>query len=299
MSPAGVAVADDGTVYITDNSSVGLGERRIDKVHQDEVLTVVAGKGTGQLSDGIAAANAAIDPEAIALMHDGGLVVADRLVNRVRIIGPPLPGPGSSDTVADLLIASEDGAQVFVFDRLGRHLRTVDAVTAVTLLRFGYDAQGRVESLIDRDGNQTRVERDAAGAPTAIVAPFGQRTALALNSKGLLQAIVDPAGGSVAMTYASGLLETYTDARGGVHRFTFDADGRLVKDENPAGGALSLTRTPTTTGFNADVATALGRITSHQVDFTRSGATTWTDTDPAGVRTTTSQDELGNWSIDY
>jgi YD repeat-containing protein len=101
------------------------------------------------------------------------------------------------------------------------------------------------------------------------------------------------------MTYASGLLETYTDARGGVHRFTFDADGRLVKDENPAGGALSLTRTPTTTGFNVDVATALGRITSHQVDFTRSGATTWTDTDPAGVKTTTSQDELGNWAIGY
>jgi RHS repeat-associated protein len=156
-----------------------------------------------------------------------------------------------------------------------------------------------VESLTDRDGNQTRVERDAAGAPTAIVAPFGQRTALALDGKGLLQAIVDPAGGSVAMTYANGLLETYTDARGGVHRFTFDADGRLIKDENPAGGALSLTRTPTTTGFKVDVATALGRITSHQVDFTRSGATTWTDTDPAGVRTTSSQDEVGNWAIDY
>jgi YD repeat-containing protein len=187
---------------------------------------------------------------------------------------------------------------VYVFDRLGRHLRTVEAMTSVTLLQFEYDAKGRVTTLTDRDGNQTRVERDATGAATAVVAPFGQRTTLSLDGNGLLRSIVDPAGGAVGMTYAKGLLETYTDARGGVHRFEFDPDGRLIKDENPAGGSQSLTRTTTATGFNVDVTTAMGRTTSYRVDFTLGGMMTWTNTAPDGAQAVSTYDGKA-WSTVY
>ncbi len=248
----------------------------------------------GQTSDGIAAALANITPESVALLPSGDLVFADREMNRVRAIGSAMPGLGTSD----MLIASHDGKQVYVFDQSGRHLRTVDAMTGVTLLQFGYDSQGRVATLTDRDGNQTSVERDASGAPTAIVAPFGQRTTLSLGADGLLQNIADPTGSQVSMTYANGLLQTYTDARGGVHRFQFDANGLLIKDQDPAGGSKGLNRTMTETGFNVDVTTAMGRTTSHKVDFTLAGGTSWTNTAPDGTKATSSYD-LVNWSASF
>src|SRR5438132_4234644 len=90
----------------------------------------------------------------------------------------------------------------------------------------------------------------AAGNPSAIVAPFGQRTTLAVQGDGYLSRVTNPAGEAVQLTYnsgnAAGLLATLTDPRGHVHRYLYDAMGRLVRDENPAGGVTTLARTDLT-----------------------------------------------------
>jgi YD repeat-containing protein len=285
--PTGLAFAPDGTLYAADRN-------RIFKVDTEGRFIHLAWDTFGELGDGVAASRAAIAPESLALLPTGDLLFADREMNRVRVISQALPGVGASD----MLIASQDGKEAYVFDRTGLHLRTVDAMTGVTTLQFGYDSQGRVATLTDRDGNQTRVERDASGAPTAIVAPFGQRTALSLGSDGMLKSIADPMGGQVSMTYSKGLMATYTDARGGVHRFSFDDAGLLIKDEDPAGGSKTLTRTMTGTGFNVDVTTAMGRKTSHRVDFSYPGGTTWRNTAPDGTSAVSSY-KLGNWEASY
>jgi hypothetical protein len=41
--------------------------------------------------------------------------------------------------VGEFTIASADGGSLYVFDRSGRHLRTVDALTKAVALKFGYD----------------------------------------------------------------------------------------------------------------------------------------------------------------
>jgi YD repeat-containing protein len=285
--PTGLAFAPDGTLY-------GADRNRIFKIDTDGRFIQLAWDTFGDLRDGVVASRAAVAPESLALLPTGELLFADREMNRVRSMSPALPGLGASD----ILIASRDGKEAYVFDHTGRHLRTVDAMTGVTTLQFGYDAQGRVAALMDRDGNQTRVERDASGAPAAIVAPFGQRTTLSLGGDGMLKSIADPMGGQVSMTYSNGLMSTFTDARGGVHRFTFDDAGLLIKDENPAVGSKSLIRTMTETGFNVDVTTALGRTTSHKVGFSYTGSTTWTNTAPDRTATSSTYGR-STWQASY
>ena len=43
----------------------------------------------------------------------------------------------------------------------GRHLQTLNTLTAATLFSFGYDSAGRITSITDGDGNVTTVERNS------------------------------------------------------------------------------------------------------------------------------------------
>ena len=84
----------------------------------------------------------------------------------------------------------------------GRHLQTLNTLTAATLFSFGYDSAGRITSITDGDGNVTTVERNSNGDRTAIVAPFGQRTTPSLDSNGYLASITDPAGDANQYSYS-------------------------------------------------------------------------------------------------
>ncbi len=107
----------------------------------------------------------------------------------MRRISRPLPiGDGGVG-----LVPSPDGRQAFRFDAAGRHIGTVDGVTGGTLLTFGYDSAGRLETVTDADGNETQIEH-AGGAPTAIVAPGGQRTELTVDANGWLSSVEDATG---------------------------------------------------------------------------------------------------------
>ena len=119
--------------------------------------------------------------------------------------------------------------------------QTFNGLTGAQLLSFGYDSGGRLSSITDNAGNVTQITHDADGNPTAIVAPFGQTTQLAVDNNGFMSSITDPAGATIQLANSpTGLLKTYTDARGNVHTFDYDASGKLLKDEDPAGGATTL-----------------------------------------------------------
>src|SRR5207244_3291991 len=107
--------------------------------------------------------------------------IADTFVNnRIRQVAPALRGL----SMGDMLIASEDGAEVYLFDAHGRHVRTQHSLTGILRYQFSYDSAGLLASVTDGDGNVTTIERDARGNATAIVAPFGQRMALHLDANG-------------------------------------------------------------------------------------------------------------------
>ncbi|MCI0623163.1 MAG: hypothetical protein L0387_16165, partial [Acidobacteria bacterium] len=79
----GLAVAPDGTLYLSDR-----GNHRIRRVGTDGIISTIAGTGiAGYSGDGGPAANAQLHfPEGLALGPDGSLYIADSLNNRVRKI---------------------------------------------------------------------------------------------------------------------------------------------------------------------------------------------------------------------
>ena len=185
----------------------------------------------------------------------------------------------------DIVLASEDGSEVYVFDSNGRHLRTLDALTGGLRRQFTYSAEGYLVSITDGYGNVTSIARSGS-VPTAIDAPGGQRTALGVNGEGMMQSISNPAGETYFMAYSTGgLLQTFTDPRGNVHRFTYDARGRLVLDQDPAGGSISLARTEQPNGYTVTSTSALGRVRTYQVEQLSTGARRRTVSAPSGART--------------
>ncbi len=230
----------------------------------------------------------------VAVAPDGTIYLAETSGSSnlafVRAIRPAFPGLGASN----MLIASADGGEVYEFSSTGRHLRTRDGFTGKALAVFDYDGAGRLVAVRDSLGNTTTIERNAAGRPIAIEAPFGQRTALALDGNGYLRQVTDPAGNRVVLTHSTtGLLTELRDPRDKVHRFAYDAVGRLVADSAPDGAVKTLARTVRDSGYTVTVSTEMGRSTAYAIDNLGNGAERRTVTDPAGLATVTHRTPSG------
>ncbi|MBK6695252.1 MAG: hypothetical protein IPG50_24030 [Myxococcales bacterium] len=312
------AVAWDGRggfYFATAGGGTGYGESQGDRIRHvtaEGIVESYMGDGTLNIADNsgrgggmpASALKPGVDGAWIVggmkLGPDGALYVGNILPNYqggvITRVSPFLPG----FTGADLAVPSESGNEVYVFNSVGRHLRTVSN-TNVTLQTFGYDSAGRLTSITDRSGNVVTIERNASGQMTAIVAPGGQRNTLTVDGNGYLTAVANPAGQAYALGYApGGLLASLTDPRAGVHSYEYDGLGYLVKDTDPAGAATTLARAAdgTVTLTNAlgltqsfAVATA-GSLTETRTSTAPSGAMTTTSTNTAGV--TTSTDSVGD-----
>ncbi len=221
-------------------------------------------------------------PLDLAFGPDGSLYVSDTGNHRVRRISP-----GQAALLdEEVAFPSADGSLLYTFDTKGRHMRTLNAVTMVPVYEFGYDDAGRLIEIVDQDGNVTTIERDEEGVPVAFVAPGGQRTEMTWNDDGYLASMTNPAEETTSLTYYDGgLLETLTDARGNVHRFQYDAVGRLTYDEGPTGESSTLERTDLSTGYQVDVRSTLGRTTSYTVTYSPDGTVVTRVTSPSGAVT--------------
>jgi RHS repeat-associated protein len=216
----------------------------------------------------------ALDPAGpVLVLGDGGRRSAEALGTIIRTKS------------GDVLVAAEDGGEVYVFDSSGRHLRTLHALTGTVRYTFAYDGSGSLTAITDGNGTVTTIERDAGGAPTAIVAPFGPRTTLTLDPQGYLARLTNPAGEAVQLGYTTdGLLTSLTDPRGSVYAFSYDAEGRLLRDEDPAGGFKALVRTADDVGYTVSVGTAQGRTTSYRVENPPDGGQRRVTTFPSGLQ---------------
>ncbi|MCP5197341.1 MAG: hypothetical protein H6974_11225 [Gammaproteobacteria bacterium] len=282
--PWKITVGLDGSLYIAD-----YGNHRIRRVGPDGITTTVAGTRLiyGISGDGGPATQAALyHPQGVAVGPDDSLYLADSHNQRVRRIGPALPGFNGTD----LAMATPDGRQLDRFNSEGRHLSTVDTLTGATRYTFGYDSTGWLTSITDADGQVTTIERDSDGQPTALVAPFGQRTTLTVDSHGYLASVTNPAGEAYQMqSTADGLLTRFENPRGYASTFTYDALGRLEQDANAASGRQTLSRTELANGQGFTVArtTALNRTTTYTLEDLSTGDQQRTVTTPDGLTTTT------------
>jgi DNA-binding beta-propeller fold protein YncE len=232
-APSGLALGPDGGLYIAD-----AGNQRVPRVAPDGVITTVAGCGKSDardLGDGGPALSATLGLSTdlgpgqgrlcgLAVGPDGDLYVADAAHGSVRRIAPAFDGISDSE----ILLTSEDGKELYVFDGFGRHLKTLDAATGAVIYRFVYDAAWRLKEIHDGANAVTKIERKG-GRPTALIAPDGKRTTLETGDDSRISRIVFPGGEAATMEYdAGGLLTSFRDARGNVAHYHYANDGRLA-----------------------------------------------------------------------
>ncbi|MBN1422700.1 MAG: PKD domain-containing protein [Planctomycetes bacterium] len=268
--PRGIAVSPGGIIYIAD-----YGNHSIRRIGPDGIITTVAGTGTlGFNGDGRPATDARLQyPVDVVVGPDGSLYIVDSGNYRIRRVAPALPG----FTLEDIVIGSERGTAAFVFDAVGRHLRTVATLEGVDLLRFDYDEAGRLTRIEDQDGNATAIERDGDGTPVAILSPLGLRTEFDLDANGYLAAITDPTGAVTRFTYSEdGLLQERADPEGNTSMYTYDDLGRLTRAEDPAGGFQTFERRSFEGGYEVTRTTALGRVATYRVEDLPEGETRFT-----------------------
>jgi RHS repeat-associated protein len=240
----------------------------------------------GDLSDygaaiGTKISNASASPFDIA--PDGRIALPTEL-SGLRTIQPGIPGYSESG----YLVPSSDGREVFRFDPSGRHTETLDALTGVPLEQFAYDAEGDLQSITDRDGRTTTIERNGAGEPTAIVAPTGERTTVSLDPEGNLASVTRPGLPATQLHYgAGGLLTEEVDAAGGVHKFTYDSNGFLTSDTDPDNVKSTISSTPEAKGRTVTVTTPLGRTTIFKNSGNEETGFERTVTEPSGAQTVT------------
>ncbi|MEG4506100.1 putative Ig domain-containing protein [Microcoleus sp. F6_B4] len=140
----------------------------------------------------------------------------------------------------------------YTYNNLGKRLTETRKVTTPygleeLVTEWKYDAEGRVESVIDAEGYLTKYEYDANDNRTAVVDGSRRRTEYVYNEKGQLKDIIypdknpnDPTKNlKLNNTYdAAGRLVTRTDESGRVTQYKYDDAGRLTEtiypDKTPA-----------------------------------------------------------------
>lgn len=285
--PTDVAMGRDGSLYIRHDQNGTPSDSLISRVRPDGRLEHVAGHlrgdcGFSRSPEGEQATRSCIEGHAPQMTVDGdGRVVFADGRHQIRRIDPPLPG-FDRDGYA---VPSPDGTEVWEFDRDGRHLATRQGLTGATLRTFGYGTHG-LSTITDGDGNVTKIERSASGAPEAIVGPGGQRTTLKLDAAGWLEEARNPAGEATKMTYhPGGLLATFQAPSGGKTQLTYNAQGRLTKDVSADGVTTTLERTEGDATTSVKV-TAGDRATTYHLETLPTGERQRRIVRPGGITTT-------------
>lgn len=255
-SPRGLTLGPDGSLYVVDQ-----GNNRIRRVTTDGLIQTVIGGGTAAIADGVLATNVKLDePDGIAMGPDGSLYIAT--MSNVLKISPALPEISEKDN----LIPSEDGRTLYKFDYRGKHLETIDAMTGVTQLKFGYK-DGFLTSIADESGVTTTIKRGRSNhLPESIVSPYGQTTTMATSDNGWFAKITDPIDRSYELTWnaVSGRLDKLKDPTAKVGTYKYDLTGRLETVTDPTGYSETITSLATTDGaVGTKVTSGGGRVTEY------------------------------------
>ncbi len=133
-------------------------------------------------------------------------------------------------------------------------------LTLADQTKYQFNGSGQLESVTDRDGNETTLSY-TSGQLTTITDPSGRKITLAYNGEGLVESATDPMGNIVKYAYESGNLKSVTmpgegsprwqfkydgshqltemvDGRGGKTTNSYDGSNRVVSQTDPMGHTL-------------------------------------------------------------
>ncbi len=276
--------SDDGTMYLVER-----GNHQIRKVPESEIVTTLAGTGERAPSpteDGVIDGDLAVrerlwHPRLLSTDRNGDVYYVKSYT--IRKVGSAL----ESYSINDIAIPSRTGEELYLFDKDGRHLNTLNTLTGSTIFSFVYTSEGLLNSVTDAYGNIVSIMRAIDGTPTGIQAPDGQITNLGTDGNGYLNSITNPAGENYLMVNSNeGLMTQFTDRRGYSNIFTYDSLGRLIQDEDPAGGGWLLSRSELLSGYQTALRSGEDTLRTFEVDSLDSGVRRQINTNTDGSQTT-------------
>ncbi|PIP72904.1 MAG: hypothetical protein COW89_03905 [Nitrospinae bacterium CG22_combo_CG10-13_8_21_14_all_47_10] len=238
--PSGVAIDDDGNIYISDRSN-----GRVRVVNNKGIITTIAGNGEdGFKGDSGPATQAQLSkPFGLALDKKGNLYIADRGNNRVRMVNPQgiittVAGDGGFFFMGDngpayrasiagpTGVVVDDNGVLYIADRNNNRVRSVDT-------------QGMIQTVAGT-GHQDYNGDSEVARETNLYLPFG----VALDAEGNLLIIdrshyrirrIDPRRGSVKTVAGNGVKMFAGDGGPATganlsfpHGIVFDKDDNLL-----------------------------------------------------------------------
>ncbi|MGN6276886.1 MAG: SMP-30/gluconolactonase/LRE family protein [Solirubrobacterales bacterium] len=134
--------------------------------------------------------------------------------------------------------------------------------TTTAQAAYRFSGAGRLESVTDRNGNETTLSYDEAGRLKTVTDPAGRTLTFAYNTSGQVEGATDPMGHVVKYAYEGGNLASVTmpgeasprwqfkydashritqitDGRGGKTTNEYDSAGRVISQTDPAGRTLT------------------------------------------------------------
>ncbi|MCU7835371.1 MAG: hypothetical protein KZQ83_08960 [gamma proteobacterium symbiont of Taylorina sp.] len=189
-------------------------------------------------------------------------------------------------------VISQNGQELYHFNDFNQHEKTIDLLTGVTDYEFIHE-NGKLTEIHDRHGNVTQIVRTGEQAPHAIIAPNGKQTEIHYNADKQVSQIRYDSGESYAVTYdAEDFIDTFTDPMNHTAQMDFDAQGRLIYDENAGGGFWRLRREETDNGFTVNKTSAENRQTRYEVSKAN-GAVNFTTINPDNsIRQENTRDDI-------
>ncbi len=139
------------------------------------------------------------------------------------------------------IVNSSSGAEQYIFDKKGNHLKTIDPIFGITLYEFTRDENDQITSYKDKYGNATTftvVDEKVQ----SIVGPYGHKTFLEYDSSNYLTSITNENNEVFKMLYHedSPLLKLFEKPKGNKSQFTYDDKNRLISDVADSGLQTSL-----------------------------------------------------------
>ncbi|GAB4181581.1 MAG: hypothetical protein Tsb002_01660 [Wenzhouxiangellaceae bacterium] len=234
-TPVSLSITADGQVIVVEQ-----GAGRVRMIGRDgRWQTLIGGGVESNLGSALGRRWQLTQPRRLRL-HPDGSVIADlnlngqlaRLSHNRFAFDPAVDG---------YIIPSEDGSEVYHFNRSGRHLETRYSLTNGLRYAFNYNGAGYLTEISDGDGNITTITRDDQNRASAITDPFGVATQMTMAGDDLT-GLTWPDGGHWGMGYLAGvgLLTTFTDPRGHSSNYDYTGDGLLQNNTNAAGGGWQL-----------------------------------------------------------
>lgn len=203
--------------------------------------------------------------------------------SQLSYTSPPIKLISSPNEYA---VASYDAKEVFIFDSIGRHIRTVDGLSGRILLEFVHDNAGRMVSVKTNNHVIISVSRDSTGIPTSLSNSFGDRVILNSNIDGFLSRIWRSTKDYANFKYTreGDVLES-EEYGGKINSFMYDSRGRLSQHRDENGNIYVWNRTEMSDGYSISHSSKNRHISTYTVEFLSSGGSRRTTVTGDGLQT--------------